>query len=139
VARRRLKCAGLGSPQRAAATGGDLAPSVRWDELLRPGGIGDELRMALVADGRRRGSISLYRERRAPWFTRSDAAMLAGLAGPIATVARASWTADQPGSSRGEDPPGTVLDTDDGRQVTATAAAKRCLPGWIRCSVPAVR
>ncbi len=111
----------------SAATGGDLARSVRWDEVLRPGGIGDELRMALVADGRWWGSISLYRERRAPWFTCGDAAAVAGLAGPIATVARASWTACQLGSSRGEDPPGTVLVTDDGRQVTATAAAERWL------------
>ncbi|HEY2288363.1 MAG TPA: helix-turn-helix transcriptional regulator [Streptosporangiaceae bacterium] len=111
----------------SAATGGDLARSARWDELLRPGGIGDELRVALVADGRWWGSVSLYRERQARWFTSGDAAAVAGLAGPIATLARASWTAGRGGPGPGEDPPGTVLVTDDGREVTATSAARHWL------------
>jgi DNA-binding CsgD family transcriptional regulator len=109
------------------ATGGDLARSARWGELLGPGGIGDELRVALVAGRRWWGSISLYRETRAPRFTPDDAAVLAGLAGPIAALARASWTAGQPGPGPDEDLPGTVLVTDDGRQVSATAAAERWL------------
>ncbi len=109
------------------ATGGDLARSARWDELLRPGGIGDELRVALVASGRWWGSLSLYRETRAPRFTGEDAAVLAGLAGPVAEAARASWTAGRQGRCPGEDLPGTVLVTGDGRQVSATAAAGRWL------------
>lgn len=127
--------AGCPAAVLSEATGGDLARSARWDELLRPGGIGDELRVALVADGRWWGSLSLYRETRAPRFTGDDAAVLGGLASPIAEAARASWTAGPQRGCPGEDPPGTVLVTGDGRQVTATAAAER----WLARLDPHVR
>lgn len=45
----------------SVSTDGDLARSTHWREVLDPGGIGDELRAALMADGRWWGSLSLYR------------------------------------------------------------------------------
>ena len=110
----------------SAATGGDLARSRRWDELLGPGGIGDELRAALVADGQWWGSLSLYRVRRAPRFDSDDVDVLARLVGPIATLARTTWTAaiSRPTGGPG---PGTLVVTDDGQPVSATPAAEAWL------------
>ena len=47
------------SPVRSlhAATGGDLRQSARWRELYQGSGLGDELRMVLVLDGRCWGFI----------------------------------------------------------------------------------
>jgi len=111
----------------SAATGGDLARSVRWDQLLGPCGLGDELRVGLVADRAWWGSLTLYREKHSPRFTADDVAALARLAGPIARVARAAWTADPPRGGAHDDAPGTLLVTAEGRQVSATAAAERWL------------
>lgn len=117
----------------STATGGDLARSTRWHELLRPAGIGDELRAALVAGGRWWGSVDLYRERRARPFTAEDVAALRRLTAPLAAVARRGWTA-----SRNPPPavggPGTLV-TADGSQVTATPAASR----WLSRLEPAVQ
>lgn len=105
------------------ASGGDLARSARWRELLAPAGIGDELRAALVADGRWWGSVSLYRERRSPRFTAEDAEAVGGLIGPSAAVARTAWTAGPDRAGVVPDAPGTLLVTADGQTVTATPSA----------------
>src|SRR5262249_25173756 len=107
--------------------GGDLARSARWRELLAPAGIGDELRAALVADGRWWGSVSLYRERRSPRFTAEDAEAVGGLIGPSAAVARTAWTAGPDRAGVVPDAPGTLLVTADGQTVTATPSGYRWL------------
>lgn len=115
------------------ATGGDLSRSARWRELLSPGGIGDELRIALVADNQWWGSIILYRERRAVRFTTGDAGRVARLVGPIASVARRSWTAAPTPSAVVRDRPGTIVVASDGRQLTLTPPAQR----WLARLAPA--
>lgn len=104
----------------SVATGGNLARSPRWAELLGPGGIGDELRARLVIDGQWWASLSLYRERGSPAFTEQDAATITRVARPIAVAARAAWTTPAPASPP---PPGTVLVSADGRTISATASA----------------
>jgi DNA-binding CsgD family transcriptional regulator len=111
----------------STATGGDLARSLRWDELLGPGGLGDELRAALVADGQWWGSLSLYRERRSARFTAADADALARLTPPIAALARASWTASPQNPTAVEPGPGTIVVRNDGVPVSATPAAEAWL------------
>lgn len=129
----------------SAATGGDLARSPRWDELLRPGGVGDELRVALVLDGNWWGSLTLYRERGARLFSQDDAALLAGLATPLARVARAAWTApagcqagrDQPALNPPPAGPGTLVVAADGAVLATTPAAGEWLarfPPQLRAS-----
>lgn len=119
----------------SAATGGDLARSTRWHELLRPAGIGDELRAALVAGGRWWGSVALYREWRARPFTAGDVAALNRLTAPLAAVARRGWTAQRNASPPPERGPGTLLVTAEGKHVTATPAAGR----WLSRLEPALQ
>lgn len=110
----------------SAATGGDLARSTRWAELLGPGGLGDELRAVLVLDGRWWSSLSLYRERRSPAFTERDAATIGRVAPAIAAVARAAWTIPAPPSPSAP-APGTILVSADGRTISATVTARTLL------------
>lgn len=110
----------------SAATGGDLARSTRWAELLGPGGLGDELRAALVIDGHWWAALSLYRERGSPAFTEHDAAAIARVARPIAAAARAAWTIPAPVAQRPQ-PPGTILASADGRTISATDSARTLL------------
>jgi DNA-binding CsgD family transcriptional regulator len=69
------------------ATGGDLSRSRRWAELLGPGGIGDELRAALMADGVCWGSLVLYRERRGGRFRTEDVETVGALLPILARLA----------------------------------------------------
>jgi DNA-binding CsgD family transcriptional regulator len=72
----------------SAATGGDLARSIRWRECLRPYGVGDEL-MTVCRD--RHGcwaSVELMRDSDDPPFSDEDAALLHDLAPILATVIR---------------------------------------------------
>lgn len=75
-----------------AAKRSDLAPSVaRWQEMLRPHGIGDELRMTLTSERRWWGSLALYREHDDPLFTHGDARTASQLAPSLTEAARSSW------------------------------------------------
>jgi hypothetical protein len=69
------------------ATGGDLSRSRRWAELLGPGGIGDELRAALMADGVCWGSLVRYRERRGGRFRAEDVETVGALLPILARLA----------------------------------------------------
>jgi len=56
-----LACSGRPVGALSVATGGDLARSRRWAEILRPAGVIDELRAALTIGGYCWGSLTLYR------------------------------------------------------------------------------
>lgn len=107
-----------------AATGGDLARSPRWDEIMRPAGITDELRAALVSDGRCWGSLSLFRAAARP-FTDEDVRHVTEVLAAIAAGTRAAWTTmDLPSAAApAASGPGTIIVTADGTLVTATPAA----------------
>jgi hypothetical protein len=85
-------------------TGGDLARSRRWDELLRPAGTADELRAALEADGTRWGSLTLYRAAPGGWFP-DDETRLVGSLHSAAT--RRNAAGEKPPNSSGG-PPGVA-------------------------------
>jgi len=61
------------------ATKGELARSPRYQEILAPMDLGDELRAALVVGSKCWGFMCLHRERSSPNFTPDEAALLAKL------------------------------------------------------------
>jgi len=62
------------------ATKGDLASSPRYQEILAPLDLGDELRAALMVGSKCWGFMCLHRERSSPNFTSAEATLLARLA-----------------------------------------------------------
>jgi DNA-binding CsgD family transcriptional regulator len=109
------------------ATGDDPARSLRWSELLATGGVGDELRAGLVADGTWWGCLALYRARDSAPFSGEDVSAVAGLVHPIAKAIRSTWTERSPAPSGVDEPPGSLVVTAEGRVVTATASADHWL------------
>jgi DNA-binding CsgD family transcriptional regulator len=78
--------AGSGNPVRSLdqATSGDRSSSDRYQAILAPLGLGDELRMALVSAGRCWGVLCLHREDGAQGFAPDEIALLASLAPHLA-------------------------------------------------------
>jgi DNA-binding CsgD family transcriptional regulator len=116
-------------PARALSmsTGGDLARSRRWDEIMRPAGAGDELRAALVIGGYCWGSLSLYRASADRRYSGDDVRYVAQVLRPAAAGVRGTWAAGLPGCSHPEEGPGTVVVSADGTLLTATRQARRWL------------
>ena len=120
VARRPRPVSSLGSE-----TGGDLARSPRWDEVLRPVGIGD---IAAVACRDRSGCwgwLEAYRDASDHPFTDDDLDLLTAAAPWVAVVMRRSVAGaprDQVGAT---DPPGVLVLDSNLRPVSRTAAADR--------------
>lgn len=104
-------------------TGGDLARSRRWDELLRPAGTTDELRTVLAADGARWGSLTLYRAAPGRWFSDDEMRLVDSLHGALSRAARAGWTAWPPAPADCEQEPATLVATAAGTITGATPAA----------------
>jgi DNA-binding CsgD family transcriptional regulator len=72
----------------SAATGGDLARSIRWRECLRPYGVGDELMTACRDRHGCWGSVELMRDSDDPPFGDADAGLLHELAPILAALIR---------------------------------------------------
>jgi DNA-binding CsgD family transcriptional regulator len=108
----------------AATTRRDVAGARRYTELLRPGGVADELRCSLVTDRMRWGSVALFRSQAAQRFTDADAAAVTPLLETLAAGARHAWAASAPvrdASAAAE--PGTLLYGRDGTLISQTPAA----------------
>src|SRR5215203_6747716 len=110
------------------ATRGELVLSPRYQEMLAPMDLGDELRAALVAGSKCWGFMCLHRERSNPNFTPAEAALLSRLVPHLAEGLRkalllggARTTSPQP------DGPGLVLLADDLSLVAMTPTAE----GWL--------
>jgi DNA-binding CsgD family transcriptional regulator len=110
------------------ATEGELALSPRYQEILAPMDLGDELRAALVVGSKCWGFMCLHRERYSPNFTPAEAAYLAKLTPHLAEGLR---TALLIGDARAAHPlpegPGLVLLGDDLSLAAITPAAE----GWL--------
>jgi DNA-binding CsgD family transcriptional regulator len=122
VARRRNPVANL-----SAETGGDLARSPRWDEVLRPVGIGDEAVLACRDALGCWGWIKAYRDNDDASFAEHDLELLAHVgpalgSGLRRTVGDASREIPAAPSS-----PGVVVLNPDLRAVSWTAGARE----WI--------
>ena len=106
------------------ATGGDLSLALRYEPLLEPFGIVDEMRVVLRARGACWGSLTLYRASPAAPFSGEDEALVASAVTEIAdlmrlTLLRAALDAPQ----AVEGPPGLLLVAADGEVAGTTDAA----------------
>jgi DNA-binding CsgD family transcriptional regulator len=107
----------------SAETGRDLAASPRWDEILRPVGIGDEAVLACRDALGCWGWIKAYRDRGDPAFTGDDLDFLAAVGPSLASALRRriGVTATARGSPTA---PGVIVLDRDLRAVSWTAEAR---------------
>jgi DNA-binding CsgD family transcriptional regulator len=111
-----------------AATKGELALSPRYQEILAPMDLGDELRAALVVGSKCWGFMCLHRERSSPNFTPAEASFLAKLIPHLAEGLRtALLIGDGRVISLPPDGPGLLLLGDDLSLAAVTPAAE----GWL--------
>ncbi len=109
------------------ATGRELEQSPRYQEILAPLALGDELRAALMTSGVCWGFLCLHRDRSSPHFTAAEAAFIGRLTPHIALGLRKALLL---GSTTGPplpDEPGLLLLAEDLSVVAITPAAERWL------------
>ena len=110
------------------ATKGNLELSLRYQEVLAPIDLGDELRAALVVGSKCWGFMCLHREHSSPNFTSAEAAFLAKLTPHLAEGLRtALLVGDGPVTALPPEGPGLVLLADDLSLAAITPAAE----GWL--------
>ncbi|MET0763804.1 MAG: LuxR C-terminal-related transcriptional regulator [Blastococcus sp.] len=111
-----------------AATRSDRWASARYRDIMRPLGLGDELRAALVTGGACWGYLCLHRAESPLGFTAGEAALVARLAPHVAVAVRSAVlvAGQAPGAVDGQGP-GVVLLADDLQPVAVTPAAQRLL------------
>jgi DNA-binding NarL/FixJ family response regulator len=120
---RQLAVSGPRAASLSQATGGKLTRSLRHRELLRPRGLGDELRTVCVSDSGTWGALVLHRESGAPDFAAKDVALLESLSASFAeALQRVSLKLDL-ADRAGDDLPGLLLLDPDDAVETANAAA----------------
>lgn len=109
------------------ATRHEWMSSVRYRDIMRPVGLGDELRAALVVGGFCWGYLCLHREDGEHGFTTSDAALVRRLAPHIAHALRQAVLLHPP-TSPTHHRPGVVLLDDRMELVATTPEADDLLP-----------
>jgi DNA-binding CsgD family transcriptional regulator len=107
------------------ATEGDRWASERYRDIMRPLGLGDELRAALVADGHCWGYLCLHREDGALGFSSGEKATLARLGPHLAHAIRTATLLHEPVTVAAK--PGVVLLADDLSLISLTADAEHLL------------
>jgi DNA-binding CsgD family transcriptional regulator len=105
------------SPNRVAsldsATAGERHTSARYREIMRPLGLGDELRVALVAGSRCWGYLCLHRTEASIGFTDAEMALVSSVAAHLGHALRqALLLRDRPGAPHARQPGVVVLDDD---------------------------
>ena len=110
----------------SAATHGDLARSLRWDQVLRPVGIGDEAVVACRDGLGCWGWIKAYRDGEDAPFTPEDLALLARI-GPVLGSALRRRVERATRADAEPNPPGVIVLDADLRPVSWTTGAS----GWI--------
>jgi DNA-binding CsgD family transcriptional regulator len=109
------------------ATRGAWEQSPRYQEVLAPLALGDELRAALVSSATCWGFMCLHRERSSPPFTAAEAAFLARLAPHLAEGLRKALLFGNTTHSAVADEPGLLLLADDLSVMGITSAAEHWL------------
>ncbi len=109
------------------ATDGDRFKSPRYADILRPIGLGDELRAAVRTRDRCWGFLCLHRADAAGGFSPTEADFLAGLVPHLAEGLRRSVLADTAAVELADDGPGVALIDEDGGVAAATPAAAHWL------------
>ena len=111
----------------SAETHGDLARSPRWDQVLRPVGIGDEAVVACRDPLGCWGWIKAYRDHDDAPFAPEDLALLADLGPGLGSALRRRVDRANRSGAAVPGPPGVVVLDDDLRPVSWTAGAR----SWI--------
>ena len=105
------------------ATAGNRAEAARYRLAMRPFGLGDELRVALVADGLCWGLLCLHRAAAKVGFEAADATRIAAVAPWIAGALRRVLLTERAAVSRTIDGPGVSLLNSDRSVASSTPAA----------------
>jgi DNA-binding CsgD family transcriptional regulator len=108
-------------------TGGDAARSARWDEVLRPAGIGDVAIVACRDDQGCWGWIELYRDSADPSFEERELDLLESVAPAVGSALRRNAMEPTQGDVPKPGPPGTLVLDRDLRPVSWTTGAR----AWI--------
>jgi DNA-binding CsgD family transcriptional regulator len=133
-AKDELACRAVPAGSLAVETGGDLASSLRWDEVMRPAGIGDVAASACRDALGCWGWIELYRNGDDRRFDDGDVELLARLGPSFAAVLRRGVAAGPTSRSTTPRGPGVLVLDRELRLVSWTAAAR----AWIE-ALPAAR
>jgi DNA-binding CsgD family transcriptional regulator len=115
-------------------TGGDLARSPRWDEVLRPVGIGDEAIIACRDQLGCWGWLKAYRDGAERPFAKEDVDLLAQVGPGLGAALRRSLARDRRSGTAPASPPGVVVLDRELRPLSWTAGAR----AWIDV-LPAAR
>ncbi|MFL6039717.1 MAG: LuxR C-terminal-related transcriptional regulator [Gaiellaceae bacterium] len=108
-------------------TGGDVARSARWDEILRPAGIGDVAILACRDAQGCWGWIEVYRDSADPSFDEDALSLLESVSPAIGSALRRNAMHPRRGDVVKPGPPGTLVLDRDLRPVSWTAGAR----AWI--------
>jgi DNA-binding CsgD family transcriptional regulator len=122
LARRTIPVASL-----SAATGGDLARSPRWDEVLRPVGIGDEAVLACRDALGCWGWIKAYRDSTDPCFAEEDLDLLTEVGPSLGSALRRRINGARDGAVAAASAPGVIVLDRDLRPSSWTAGARNWL------------
>lgn len=109
------------------ATQNELQQSPRYQEILAPLALGDELRAALITGGVCWGFLCLHRDRSSPHFTTAEAAFIGRLTPHIALGLRKALLLGNTIRLSVPDEPGLLLLAEDLSVVAITPAAERWL------------
>jgi len=107
------------------ATHGDRASARRYREAMQPYGLGDELRVALMAEGTCWGLLCLHRAQARAGFAAGDAAALSAIAPHVARALRRALVTERAVRTELVDGPGVALLGSDGSLRSSTNAGAR--------------
>lgn len=108
------------------ATGGDLAASARWREVLEPAGYGQELRVVFRRGRATWGVAAIHRRSDRPDFGPAEAELVASLSEPVGTALR-RLVVDQRRAVGEPDGPGLLFVSSEGEVRSATPSGVRWL------------
>jgi DNA-binding CsgD family transcriptional regulator len=109
------------------ATGCDRWASSRYREIMRPLGLGDELRAALVADGRCWGYLCLHREDARSGFAPAEVDLVARLGPRIARGLRGAALRPASPAGTADVAPGVVVLSEGLEVLSSTPEAEQLL------------
>jgi DNA-binding CsgD family transcriptional regulator len=110
-----------------SATGGDRMSSPRYCDIMRPLGLGDELRVALVTGSQCWGYLCLHRTDEPSGFTESEFAVVAAAAPHLGHALRQAALLDRSTTTASGHEPGVIVLADDLSLVAITARASEFL------------
>jgi DNA-binding CsgD family transcriptional regulator len=113
------------------ATRGHREHSPRFRELLRPLGIGWELRASFVTDAACWGTVGIYRDPGEPDFSDEEAAFLAGISSTLAEGFRRALLISSITTEENPDGPGLLLLDDEDNVTSITPTAERWLDEFV--------